>query len=175
MFRTFTKVRHTTQDETPPLSQFPIAVLTGMFQTTLTDVVIDPLGSSAHGIALFHGHSPIGLSVKCNWQGGQQLLHLSFLRDNLPLSIGGDFALWQMGITIDCMVDENITYRHGDVKSSLLHRITILLPSFGVCAEGLGVSSMNLIEVSTIIMRNTVKARRRTTLCISCEMSSTTS
>ena len=70
MFRTFTKVRHATRDEAPPLSQFTIAVLTGMFQMTLTDVVIDPLGSSAHGIALFHGHSPISLSVKCVWQSG---------------------------------------------------------------------------------------------------------
>ncbi len=84
MFRTFIKVRHTTQDGTSPLLQFPIAVLTGMFQTTLTDVVIDPLGSSAYGIAMFHGHSPIGLSVKFVWQSCQQLLHLSFLRDNLP-------------------------------------------------------------------------------------------
>ncbi len=175
MFRTFIKVRHTTQDGTCPLLQFPIAVLTGMFQTTLTDVVIDPLGSSAYGIAMFQGHSPIGLPVKCVWQSGQQMLHLSFLRDNLALPICSDSALWQMGIAIDCMVDENITYRHGDVKiiptASYYDSSTI----FGVCAEGLGVSSMNLIEVSTIIMRNTVKARRRTTLCISCEMSSTTS
>ena len=116
MFRTFIKVRHTTQDETSPLLQFPIAVLTGMFQTTLTDVVIDPLGSSAYGIAMFHGHSPIGLPVKCVWQSGHQMLHLSFLRDNLALPICSDSALWQMGIAIDCMVDENITYRHGDVE-----------------------------------------------------------
>ena len=116
MFRTFTKVRHTTQGEAPPLSQFPIAVLTGMFQMTLTDVVIDPLGSSAHGIALFHGHRPIGLSVKFVWQSGQQLFHLSFLRDNFPLPVSSDLALWQMGIAIDCMVDEYITYRYGDVE-----------------------------------------------------------
>ena len=116
MFRTFTKVRHATRDEAPPLSQFTIAVLTGMFQMTLTDVVIDPLGSSAHGIALFHGHSPIGLSVKFVWQSGKQLLHFTLLRDNLALPISSDLALWQMGIAKDCMVDENISYRHGDVE-----------------------------------------------------------
>lgn len=115
MFRTFTKVRHTTRDEAPPL-QFPIAVLIGMFQTTLTDVVIDPLGRGTLRIALLFGRSPIYLSVKCVWQSGQQLLHLTLLRGNLALPISSDLALWQMGIAIDCMVDEYIPYRHGDVE-----------------------------------------------------------
>ena len=84
MFRTFTTVRHTTRGEASPLSQFPIAVLTGMFQMALTDVVIDPLGRGTLRITLLLGHSPISLSVKCVWQSSQQLLHLSFLRDNLP-------------------------------------------------------------------------------------------
>lgn len=77
-----------------------------MFQTTLTDVVIDPLGYSTLKIALLLGRSPIGLSVKCVWQSYQQLLHFTLLRDNLTLPIGGDLTLWQMCIAIDCMVDE---------------------------------------------------------------------
>ena len=87
-----------------------------MYQMTLTDVVINPLGRGTLRIALLFGRSPIYLSVKCVWQSGQQLLHLSFLRDNLALPISSDFALWQMGIAIDCMVDEDITYRHGYIE-----------------------------------------------------------